>query len=88
MPFDYDSNQTFFNRQAELRVWMFRNDITFEAIGRELKVTGHAVAKMLKGERMPSLRYHQIKSCFLIPDNLLPLPLDVPTGPKPKELRV
>lgn len=79
-----DPNQLSSNRQAELRVWMFRNRLTYSEIGRRMDgITCSGVLRLVQGARMPVARHRQMLALG-IPEELLPAPLDVPCGPRPR----
>lgn len=84
MTFSPDHNQTHWDRQAELRVWMIRNKVTFVQLGVVMgNVTASAVQKSVRRPHMP-VRNHKALVEFGVPAELLPPPLNVPSGPKPK----
>lgn len=82
-----EPNQLFFDRQAEFRIWMLRNKLTFVEIGKRLGgMTGSGVCRLIQGERMPVARHQQMLALG-IPEELLPFPLDVPLGRKPHKVK-
>ena len=78
-------------RMRKLRVWKVENSITWEEMGKHMKgftgrpVTGNAVQKALRGARMPVENHKALREAYPnLPAELLPIPLDVPPGPKPR----
>lgn len=71
------------NRQEQLLLWMRRTGQTFKAWGSLVGVSGHALSKLVGQETMPVRRHEQLV-CLGVPVELLPLPLDIKPGPKPK----
>lgn len=71
------------NRQESLRLWMGRTDNTFKAWGRQLGISGKAVSSLCDNETMPTARHAQLVALG-VPKELLPPPLDIKPGPKPK----
>lgn len=78
-------------RMRKLRVWKVENGVTWKEMGKHMKgvtgrpVTGNAVQKALQGSRMPVGNHKALREAYPnLPDELLPAPLDVPPGPKPK----
>ena len=71
------------DRQAELRVWLIRNGMTYAEIGRRMGITSSGVLRLVQGERMPTKRHSEMVGMG-IPADLLPQPLDVPFGPPRK----
>ena len=77
-------NSTELDRQADLRGYMFSNKVTFVQIGQWLGgITGDAAQKALSKTRISTAHYETLIQRG-IPSRLLPIPLDVRTGPKPK----
>jgi hypothetical protein len=83
MQFNHDANQIRFDRQAEIRIWLFRNGLTFVELGRRMGVTGNAVLRMLRQPRLSIRRYEQLLAVG-VPAELLPHAEDVRRGPKLK----
>ena len=74
----------------ELRRWMYRNNVTFVALGQACGgMSAPAAHGMLKNDRMP-VRHHAAicAACPGLPREYLPRPLDVPNGPRPKGLEL
>lgn len=74
---------THLSRREKLEVWMRREGVTFVALGRHCGVTPYNVAKLLRQETMPVRRHEQL-AAFGVPAELLPAPLDIKPGPKPR----
>ena len=79
------------SRQARLRVWMLLHGVTFVQMGRHMTglsgraVTGDAVQKALRQDRMPVANHEALRRAYPdLPPDLLPLPQDVPPGRKPR----
>jgi len=79
-------------RMRALRVWKAQNGITWVEMGKYMRgvtgrpVTGNAVQKALQGSRMPVGNHTALRDAYPnLPAELLPTPLDVPPGPKPKK---
>jgi hypothetical protein len=74
-------------RVADLRRWMYLNNVTFVEVGRVCGITAIAAGMSLRGERMPVRHHKAITEAWPeLPVELLPEPRDVPSGPKPKGL--
>uniref|UniRef100_I2Q2M1 Uncharacterized protein n=1 Tax=Desulfovibrio sp. U5L TaxID=596152 RepID=I2Q2M1_9BACT len=78
-------------RMRRLRVWKVENGVTWEEMGQHMRgvtgrsVTGNAVQKALRGARMPVSNHKALRDAYPnLPAELLPTPVDVPPGPKPK----
>jgi len=78
-------------RMRKLRVWKVENGVTWVEMGQHMKgvagrpVTGNAVQKALRGSRMPVDNHRALREAYPnLPADLLPVPLDVSPGPKPK----
>jgi hypothetical protein len=88
MQIAHESNQLLPVAQADprvldLRVWMVRNQVTFTQIGKALGgITGNAVLRMLKAERIPVTRQRELLA-FGVPSHLLPPAQDVRRGRRP-----
>lgn len=72
-------------RILKLKIWMLERDLTFEALGRLLGISGRAASISLKQDRMPVRHHEKLRGCLSIPPDLLPRAEDVPTGPKPRD---
>jgi len=74
-------------RFADLRRWMYMNNVTFVAIGRACGVSMAAMQKSLGNERMPVRHHAAITAAWPdMPLELLPVPMDIPSGPRPRNL--
>ena len=81
-----DDNKTQLERQLALRQWMLTKGITFVAMGKAIGMTSAGVSKSVRGERMRVLTHRALVERVGVPAHLLPTPLDIPSGPKPKWL--
>ncbi|MDD2966089.1 MAG: XRE family transcriptional regulator [Desulfovibrionaceae bacterium] len=71
------------SRQEQFMVWMQRNKVTFKMIAEYIGVNPVSAGRLCRAEHAPSLRVLQL-AAMGIPRALLPSPLDIPPGPKPK----
>lgn len=69
-----------------LREWMASRDITLRALGEQLNLSTCGARRLLYQQTIPTARHAQLLALGFPPD-LLPDPLDMPPGPKPKEPR-
>ena len=73
-------------RQEQLEVWLKRNKATYAALARCLGMTRQGTRNLLKSDTAPSERVTQLRAVVIdgqhIPEELLPLPLDIKPGPK------
>ena len=89
MQFIHDTNQLCDDEQGssriiEFRVWMIRHKVTYSQLAKDIgSITGPAVIKMLKSDRISSQRHQQFISLG-IPEHLLPPAIDVPRGRRRK----
>ena len=83
MQFPIASNLTLVNRQEALLLWMHRAGQTYTRMGAALDVTPNAVSKLLGNETIPVQRHKQFLALG-VPEELLPQPLDIKPGPKPR----
>lgn len=99
MTFAFDSKPTLpdvqgtqtLSRIRLLRMWMVGKGVTWVAMGQHMTgvkgepVTGNAVQQALRQSRMPVKNHEALLAAYPdLPLELLPTPLDVPTGPRPK----
>ncbi|MBN2140859.1 MAG: helix-turn-helix transcriptional regulator [Desulfovibrionaceae bacterium] len=70
-------------RQESLRLYLGRAGLSFREIGRRIDVSGAAIAKLCNQETMPTRRHAELIAMG-IPAGLLPEPLDIKPGPKPR----
>jgi hypothetical protein len=78
-----DANLTRLSRLEALDVWKKRNRLSFAEMGRRMGVTGENVSKLCAQDTMPVHRHEQL--CALgVPAHLLPTPLNLKPGPKPR----
>jgi hypothetical protein len=73
-------------RIIRLRDWMSEHFITYGAIAKHLGITVTGARWLVSRETIPVERYHQLIELGF-PEALLPQPLDIPPGPRPKEPR-
>lgn len=66
-------------------MWMIRNDLSFAEMGRRLEVTANAVSKLCGQDTMPVTRHRQLVEQG-VPVELLPAPMDIKPGPKPRSV--
>lgn len=78
-------NLTSLTRQEALRLWLSRNGLSFSELGRRLGVTPNSVSKLCDQETMPVRRHAQLLEQGL-PAELLPRPLDIKPGPRPRDV--
>lgn len=74
-------------RQEQLEVWLKRNKASYAALARCLGMTRQGMRNLLNGDTAPSDRVAQLRAVVIdgqrIPEELLPVPLDIKPGPKP-----
>jgi len=70
-------------RQEALNIWISREGLSHARIARALGLTQSAVSKMLKRDTAPVHRVEQLRE-FGIPLHLLPQPVNLKPGPKPR----
>lgn len=70
-------------RQERLFIWLRRNGMKQAEIARALGVGGMAINRMLNKETAPAYRVEQLRELG-IPAGLLPRPLNIKPGPKPR----
>lgn len=70
-------------KQEKLQLWMRRAGLTYAELGRKLGLTRAAAARLCKKETAPTRRVTVLKEIG-IPADLLPIPLDITPGRKPK----
>lgn len=74
-------------RAVRCREWMQEHDITFPALATQLGMKSNAGPRMLLAkETIPVRRYNQLRALGF-PEDILPIPLDLPRGRRPKEPR-
>lgn len=76
-------NLTELSRQEKLRLWMARTGVRFVDMAVALDVTPAAIGKLCKQATMPEHR-HRALVAFGVPADLLPAPLNIKSGPKPR----
>lgn len=70
-------------RQELLRIWLARNATGFKQIGERIDISGTGLAKICDQETMPTRRHAELIAMG-VPAGLLPEPLDIKPGPKPR----
>lgn len=79
-------HQTTMTRQEQLDLWVKRQGTSYAALGRILGVTRSGAIALFKGEHAPTERVKQMRAIRVrgqeIPEELLPVALDVKPGPK------
>ena len=87
MQLAFQGNSIPLTRQEQLEIWLKRNKTTYAALARCLGMTRQGTRNLLKSETAPSDRVTQLRTVVIdgqrIPEELLPLPLDIKPGPKP-----
>lgn len=78
--------QTELTRQELLKLWFWKSSLAQADLARALGVAGSTVCAWMRREHLSSWRVAQLRE-FGIPEELLPLARDIPSGPKPKEDR-
>lgn len=70
------------NRQARLCLWLQENQISLSSLARSIGVSNTAIGKWIRADYIPKKRVEQLRQAG-IPEEFLPMGMDVPTGPKP-----
>lgn len=70
-------------RQEMLLLYLKRNGLTYASLGKLLGITGQSVLRLCRNPTAPSRRVQQLQAAG-IPADLLPTPLDVTPGRKPR----
>ena len=75
-------------RMADLRRWMYLHNVTFIEMGRHMGgITRTAVHLALRKARIPVRHHKALRAAYPdLPVELLPVPMDLPPGPKPAGL--
>lgn len=74
-------------RRQELRNWMYLNGITVKRFAKVIKISDAHASNMIGQSTMPTRHHAKILKTFPdLPAELLPKPLDIPSGPRPKGL--
>lgn len=76
-------NLTELSRQEKLRLWMARAGVRFVDMAAALDVTPAAIGKLCKQTTMPEHRHRALVD-FGVPADLLPAPLNIKSGPRPR----
>ena len=64
---------------------MSAHDITFSALAERLGMKSDASPRsLIARETIPVFRFNQLRTLGF-PEDILPIPLDLPRGPRPKE---
>ena len=70
-------------RIERLRDWMAEGNITYRAIGERIGVLTQGARLLPVRETIPVERYKALR-VLGFPEDLLPQPCDIPTGPRPR----
>jgi hypothetical protein len=71
-------------RFADLRRWLYLNNITVADLSRVCGISKPGIRVALMKDRMPVRHHEAITAAWPdLPVELLPAPLDIPTGPRP-----
>lgn len=70
------------NRQTRLCLWLQENKISLSSLARSIGVSNTAIGKWIRADYIPTKRVEQLRQAG-IPEEFLPIGMDVPTGPKP-----
>ena len=72
-------------RVVRCREWMDAHDITFLALAKQIGMKSDNGARaLLSRETLSVFRFNQLRELGF-PEDILPIPLDLPRGPRPKE---
>lgn len=71
------------NRFVRAKEWMTEHDITYRALGEQLGVSIGGARAFLARDTIPTGRHAQLVELGF-PEDILPTPMDLPPGPKPK----
>ena len=74
-----------YSRIDKLHIWMRHNNMRFVSIAQKIGCSEFTARRLLNNPTAPSHRVRQLASVG-IPLELLPDPLDIPPGPKPKNM--
>lgn len=70
------------NRQTRLYLWLQENKISLSSLARRIGVSSTTIGKWVRADYIPTKRVEQLRQAG-IPEEFLPMGMDVPTGPKP-----
>lgn len=79
----FDANLIYPTKQERLLLWMRRNRRSYRGLGRDIDLSGVQVANLCGQDTMPTEHHAQLVALG-VPADLLPKPLDVKPGPKPR----
>ena len=71
------------SRLRKVKAFMAAHSITLRAIGEQLDVTTSGAKGLLARDTIPTGRHAQLVALGFPPD-ILPEPMDLPPGPRPK----
>ncbi|MDR0477015.1 MAG: hypothetical protein LBH14_03630 [Desulfobulbaceae bacterium] len=75
------------SRVDDLRCWMYLHNVKVGDFSRACGVSDTSINVFIRKSRMPVRHHRAICEAFPdLPIELLPEPIDIPTGPKPKGL--
>lgn len=63
--------------------WMTQHNITYRALGAQVGVSISGARDLIARETIPTMRHAQLVKLGF-PEDILPTPMDLPSGPKPK----
>jgi len=81
-----DVTQLHPTRQELLALYLKRKRLSYARLGKLLGITGQSVFRLCRNDTAPTRRVEQLLEAG-IPAELLPAPLDIPPGPKPRAER-
>lgn len=71
-------------RQERLRLWLRKQGLSAAAIARKLDLTTGLICRQLSAETIPTRRHAELVALGL-PVALLPQPVDLKPGPRPRQ---
>lgn len=71
------------DRFARAKEWMAEHDVTYRALGEKIGVGISRARDLLTRNTIPTARHAQLVELGF-PADILPEPMDLPPGPKPK----
>jgi hypothetical protein len=76
-------NVTQLTRDEKREIWLKRNSQTLQGLAVAAGVSKGRLSIVLRGETMPPAIHARLVE-YGVPEELLPPPLDIPPGPKPR----
>lgn len=77
-------NLTELSSKEKMFRWMRENGQTYTNLSAQMGITSCGLGRLFKGQTIPTRRHRQLVALG-VPAEVLPQPLDIPTGPKPKQ---